>query len=46
MNRTKSLSDKFGVLDKLKASFPDKNSSIVNFYDTIKCFEMEMKFCV
>ena len=46
VNRTKYLLDTFGVLDKLKASPPDQNSSIVNFYDTIKCFEMEMKFCV
>jgi len=44
MNRTMYLSDMFGVLDKLKASLPDQNSSIVNFYDNIKCFEMEMKF--
>ena len=44
MNRTSYLSDTFGVLDKLKASLPDQNSSIVNFYDTIKCFEIEMKF--
>jgi len=44
MNRKTYLSDMFGVLDKLKASLRDQNSSIVNFYDTIKCFEMEMKF--
>jgi len=42
--RLKYESDTFGVLDKLKASFPDQNSSTVNFYDIIKCFEMEMKF--
>jgi hypothetical protein len=34
----------FEVLDKLKASLRDQNFSIVNFYDTIKRFEMEMKF--
>jgi len=44
MKRTMYLSDTFGVWDKLKASLPDQNSSIVNFYDIIKCFEMEMKF--
>ena len=44
--RLKYESDTFGVLDKLKASFPDQNSSTVNFYDIIKCFEMEMKFWV
>jgi hypothetical protein len=30
----------------LKASLPDQNSSIVNFYGAIKCFEMEMKLWV
>jgi hypothetical protein len=44
MHRKTYLSDMSGVLDKLKASLRDQNSSIVNFYDTIKCFEMEMKF--
>lgn len=46
MNRKTYLSDMFGGLDKLKASLPDQNSSIVNFYDTIKCFEIEMKLLV
>jgi hypothetical protein len=44
MDRKTYVSDTSGVLDKLKASFPDKNFAIVNFYDTIKCFEVEMKF--
>jgi hypothetical protein len=43
MNRKTYLSDMVGILDKLKASLPDQNSSIVNFYGAIKCFEMEMK---
>jgi hypothetical protein len=44
MNRKTYVSDMSGVLDKLKASLPDQNFAIVNFYDTIKYFEVEMKF--
>ena len=43
--RWENLIDMFGVLDKVKASLPGYSSSIIDSYDTIKRFDMEVNFC-